>query len=297
MAHSDAVQALARSDAHFSVVLARYATAATTPSDFLDYSVEGPFPEVIMPADRAPSKASELRRSTKPIMEKRRRARINHSLTELKNLILDALKKDNARHSKLEKADILEMTVKHLQQLQRQQAARAIVTDTGVTDKFRAGFRECAAEVGRYLGRLEGLEPALRQRLMGHLATRVSDIATPPPSPSEEAHFFNGGSVQLLPTRLPSGEIAFLLPQPSQLSVYAPVSPPATPGLTTTSSSSGILSPASSERSYMSSPGPVSSPPPLQYVPPSSLVSQHPLQHPMQHHQVKVEDDGVWRPW
>lgn len=32
--------------------------------------------------------------STKPIMEKRRRARINNSLSELKNLILDALKKD-----------------------------------------------------------------------------------------------------------------------------------------------------------------------------------------------------------
>ncbi len=32
--------------------------------------------------------------SNKPIMEKRRRARINHSLNELKTLILDAMKKD-----------------------------------------------------------------------------------------------------------------------------------------------------------------------------------------------------------
>ncbi|KAL3244845.1 hypothetical protein MRX96_018435 [Rhipicephalus microplus] len=200
-----------------------------------------------MPADRAPSKASELRRSTKPIMEKRRRARINHSLTELKNLILDALKKDNARHSKLEKADILEMTVKHLQQLQRQQAARSIVSDNSVADKFRAGYRECAAEVGRYLGRLDGVDGAVRQRVMGHLASRVSELSTPPPSPGSEdgGHFFNAsaGSVQLLPTRLPSGEIAFLLPQPSQLSVYAPVSPPATPGLATTAASSGIPQP------------------------------------------------------
>lgn len=248
-----------------------------------------------MPADRVPSKASELRRSTKPIMEKRRRARINHSLTELKNLILDALKKDNARHSKLEKADILEMTVKHLQQLQRQQAARAIVTDCSVADKFRAGFRECAAEVGRYLGRMDGLEPALRQRLMGHLSSRVSDLATPPPSPASEDsshHFFNNGrggssngSLQLLPTRLPTGEIAFLLPQQSQLSVYAPVSPPATPGLTT--SSPGIMSPVSSDDRSMSSPSPVSSP------------VQYGVMMPLLHHQVpvKVEDEGVWRPW
>lgn len=262
-----------------------------------------------MPADRTPSKASELRRSTKPIMEKRRRARINHSLTELKNLILDALKKDNARHSKLEKADILEMTVKHLQQLQRQQAARAIVSDSSVTDKFRAGYRECAAEVGRYLGRLDGVDSAVRQRVMGHLASRVSELSTPPPSPGSEdgAHFFNAataGSVQLLPTRLPTGEIAFLLPQPSQLSVYAPVSPPATPGLTTTAASSGILSPACSERSLCSSAS-LSSPP--SPVSPSSCSSSSAFSH--HHHQsfgayapstqaaIKVEDEAVWRPW
>uniref|UniRef100_A0A8C7WXJ7 BHLH domain-containing protein n=1 Tax=Oryzias sinensis TaxID=183150 RepID=A0A8C7WXJ7_9TELE len=52
------------------------------------------------------------RLSSKPIMEKRRRARINESLAQLKSLILDALKKDSCRHSKLEKADILEMTAK-----------------------------------------------------------------------------------------------------------------------------------------------------------------------------------------
>uniref|UniRef100_A0A023GJK3 Putative transcription factor hes-1 ixodes scapularis transcription factor hes-1 n=1 Tax=Amblyomma triste TaxID=251400 RepID=A0A023GJK3_AMBTT len=254
-----------------------------------------------MPADRAPSKASELRRSTKPIMEKRRRARINHSLTELKNLILDALKKDNARHSKLEKADILEMTVKHLQQLQRQQAARAIVSDNSVTDKFRAGYRECAAEVGRYLNRLEGLDTGVRQRVMGHLASRVSELSTPPPSPgSDDGHFFNAGSVQLLPTRLPSGEIAFLLPQPSQLSVYAPVSPPATPGLTTTAASSGILSPASSERSSSAS---LSSPP--SPVSPASCSSSSGFSHQQSFYgiamstqaAVKVEDEAVWRPW
>jgi len=44
------------------------------------------------------------RRSNKPIMEKRRRARINNCLNELKTLILDATKKDPARHSKLEKS-------------------------------------------------------------------------------------------------------------------------------------------------------------------------------------------------
>jgi hypothetical protein len=54
------------------------------------------------------------RKSNKPIMEKKRRARINHCLNQLKALILEA-DNERSRHSKLEKADILEMTVKYLQ--------------------------------------------------------------------------------------------------------------------------------------------------------------------------------------
>uniref|UniRef100_A0A8D0H2D3 Hes family bHLH transcription factor 2 n=1 Tax=Sphenodon punctatus TaxID=8508 RepID=A0A8D0H2D3_SPHPU len=53
----------------------------------------------------------------KPLMEKRRRARINESLNQLKTLILPLIGKDNSRYSKLEKADILEMTVQFLKEL------------------------------------------------------------------------------------------------------------------------------------------------------------------------------------
>lgn len=60
-------------------------------------------------------RASEPRRANKPLMEKRRRARINQSLAALKTLILDTAKADNTKHSKLEKADILELTVRHFQ--------------------------------------------------------------------------------------------------------------------------------------------------------------------------------------
>lgn len=59
--------------------------------------------------------SAEPRRANKPLMEKRRRARINQSLAVLKTLILDSAKSDNTKHSKLEKADILELTVRHFQ--------------------------------------------------------------------------------------------------------------------------------------------------------------------------------------
>ena len=49
--------------------------------------------------------------NSKPLTEKRRRARINYSLSNLKALILDS----SSRNSKLEKADILELTVRYFQ--------------------------------------------------------------------------------------------------------------------------------------------------------------------------------------
>nr|XP_035163478.1 transcription factor HES-2 isoform X2 [Callithrix jacchus] len=61
--------------------------------------------------------AAELRKSLKPLLEKRRRARINQSLSQLKGLILPLLGRENSSYSKLEKADVLEMTVRFLQEL------------------------------------------------------------------------------------------------------------------------------------------------------------------------------------
>jgi hypothetical protein len=61
------------------------------------------------------------KRTNKPLMEKRRRARINQSLAILKALILESNAKNTkapdgqSKHSKLEKADILELTVRHFQ--------------------------------------------------------------------------------------------------------------------------------------------------------------------------------------
>ncbi|KAI5619411.1 transcription factor HES-1, partial [Silurus asotus] len=144
-----------------------------------------------------PKTASEHRKSSKPIMEKRRRARINESLGQLKTLILDALKKDSSRHSKLEKADILEMTVKHLRNMQRAQMTAALNADPTVLGKYRAGFSECMNEVTRFLSTCEGVNAEVRTRLLGHLASCMSQLnamnysaqahagaAPPPPPPS-----------------------------------------------------------------------------------------------------------------
>ena len=50
-------------------------------------------------------------------MERRRRARINESLNELKTLVLSSLNKDHSKFNKMEKADVLELTVNYLKTL------------------------------------------------------------------------------------------------------------------------------------------------------------------------------------
>ncbi|KAG5889654.1 hypothetical protein JTB14_028932 [Gonioctena quinquepunctata] len=79
-------------------------------------------------------KPSEPRRANKPLMEKRRRARINQSLAALKTLILDTAKADNTKHSKLEKADILELTVRHFQ--------RHRSLDVKGVNQYKAGYTD-----------------------------------------------------------------------------------------------------------------------------------------------------------
>ncbi|XP_020785423.1 hairy-related 9 isoform X1 [Boleophthalmus pectinirostris] len=197
-----------------------------------------------------PKNASEHRKSSKPIMEKRRRARINESLGQLKTLILDALKKDSSRHSKLEKADILEMTVKHLRNLQRVQMSAALSADATVLSKYRAGFNECMNEVTRFLSTSEGVNAEVRSRLLSHLSGCMGQMMYPQQAPSQQ-HIAQPLHVQL-PSTLPlnasklspaetacpkvlggfqlvpatDGQFAFLIPSPSPvIPLYANAGP------------------------------------------------------------------------
>ncbi|XP_054858062.1 transcription factor HES-4 [Eublepharis macularius] len=159
------------------------------PADSMEKPTASPIAGAPASSSQTPDKpksASEHRKSSKPIMEKRRRARINESLGQLKTLILDALKKDSSRHSKLEKADILEMTVKHLRNLQRAQMTAALTADPTVLGKYRAGFNECMNEVTRFLSTCEGVNTDVRSRLLSHLSACLGQIVAmnyPPPPP------------------------------------------------------------------------------------------------------------------
>ena len=124
------------------------------------------------------------RKRRRGMIEKRRRDRINTSLCELKKLVPQALEKSGS--AKLEKAEILQMTVDHLKlNVNHQYDHQSRVA----RDYHSVGFQECATEVSRYLVSVEGMDiqDPIRLRLMSHLqmfiAQRSNVTASPPPPP------------------------------------------------------------------------------------------------------------------
>ncbi|KAI9556174.1 enhancer of split mgamma protein-like protein [Daphnia sinensis] len=150
------------------------------------------------------SRTYQYRKVMKPMLERKRRARINRCLDELKELMSSALASEGENLTKLEKADVLELTVRHLHKLRERQAlglSPSPSSPASTQDKFRAGFTHCAAEVSRYLATSTGLDVTVGQRLLSHLgrcvhqleafptsaaATIPSASYTPPSSPTQQ---------------------------------------------------------------------------------------------------------------
>jgi len=249
-----------------------------------------------MPSEKVTQLLSQKaleRKSSKPIMEKRRRARINNSLAELKNLILDTLKKDNTRHSKLEKADILEMTVKHLQNLHQQNAQNNhhqmndhMMVDGEKLAKFRAGFNECANQVNNYIEQVSAstsLDPRLRQSLLSHLAHCLTNYESMTPSTVTSPLYPVNIEVPV-----PNAITA------SRTSISSPV---------WVLGSSGILSPASSDGSSCSSPPGNESRTTFKYsqiyepISPVSVAPKYQFDNYEEFQHFPSRESRVWRPW
>lgn len=84
------------------------------------------------------------------------------------------LLKEGENVSKLEKADILELTVRHLNRLKKQQ--RLAASPVVEADRFRAGFTQAANEVSRVLASTPNVDVGLGKRIMSHLGHRINDL-------------------------------------------------------------------------------------------------------------------------
>merc|ERR1711936_1523038 len=99
------------------------------------------------------SRSHQYKKIMKPLLERKRRARINKCLDELKEIMTAALTSQGENVSKLEKADILELTVSHLNKMHQ---ARRLMVSTNRNPleeihRFQAGYSSCAQEAASFL--------------------------------------------------------------------------------------------------------------------------------------------------
>ncbi|CAL8095339.1 unnamed protein product [Orchesella dallaii] len=183
------------------------------------------------------SRTMQYRKVTKPLLERQRRARINRCLDELKEILVSGLQNDGENVARLEKADILELTVRHMTKLQQQhnKMVRA-QSSLGHDDKFRNGFAHCAQEVSRVLATTPKIDVQLGSSIMvhlGHTLNKMANPSSPPVSPgmtrpSSSCSNASNQSGDYRPYTPPASPTESQLPQMSPLSLtvsHSPASP------------------------------------------------------------------------
>ncbi|KAL3855720.1 hypothetical protein ACJMK2_014925 [Sinanodonta woodiana] len=120
--------------------------------------------------------AAVLRKIKKPIIEKKRRDRINHSLEGLKCILLENSRKMNSPISRLDKADILVMTVEYIHQLHKQVNTSTTERDDTIAREYKSRYEECTRETIRYFNSTNGRKHNINSSLVIHLSSCVNQI-------------------------------------------------------------------------------------------------------------------------
>lgn len=233
------------------------------------------------------SRTYQYRKVMKPMLERKRRARINRCLDELKELMVTTLQSEGENVSKLEKADILELTVRHLHKLRRQHRLSSTASPLLDTDRFRAGFTHAANEVSRCLAATPGVDINLGTKLMTHLGHRLNDL----------------DKVQPLSIQVEATAAASSSSSSSTSEMYSPASSPAPSSVCSESAYTMPMTPSSSRSCHSGTPSPrpidcsssytsSSSPSPVE----GGLLKVVYHHHHHQHSESMMAE-SVWRPW
>ena len=143
------------------------------------------------------SRTHQYRKVMKPLLERKRRARINKCLDELKDLMVSALQTEGESISKLEKADVLELTVRHMQKLKRENAL-GLTPQATYAGKFKAGYTQCAQQVSTFMSASKEVDIHVSTRLLSHLSSCIQTLESISPST------LNGGSTPPPPLPRPT---------------------------------------------------------------------------------------------
>ncbi|XP_034550854.1 class E basic helix-loop-helix protein 40 [Notolabrus celidotus] len=132
------------------------------------------------------------------LIEKKRRDRINECIAQLKDLLPEHLKLTTLGH--LEKAVVLELTLKHVKALsnvleQQQQKIVSLQKDLQITDHggeenseemFRSGFHLCAKEVLHYLAGQESSQDLSPSHVISHIQKVAAEVLQHQSSPNPD---------------------------------------------------------------------------------------------------------------
>ncbi|XP_075145350.1 enhancer of split m3, helix-loop-helix [Haematobia irritans] len=122
------------------------------------------------------SKTYQYRKVMKPLLERKRRARINKCLDDLKDLMVECLTQEGEHVTRLEKADILELTVEHMRKLkQRGNLAVRSSTLNAHVESFRSGYVHAADQISQVLLQ-QYFDDDVRSKLMKFMSTRLLDM-------------------------------------------------------------------------------------------------------------------------
>jgi len=131
------------------------------------------------------SRTHQYRKVMKPLLERKRRARINKCLDEIKDILVESMQMEGESVTKLEKADVLELTLKHLQKLKAQQRLvpkpAPARSQADIAQNFSQGYKACVNQVSQFLTSQGGSTPGVHHfgaSLMHHLGDNLKSLET-----------------------------------------------------------------------------------------------------------------------
>lgn len=198
--------------------------------------------------------------------------------------------------AKLEKADILELTVRHLHTLRRQNVLGR--SETSYAEKFKAGFRHCAAEVTSFLNVVDQETSVPIIKHLNSCLTHMERNA----SPTNAMHMQHQYANSPMPANRPSIQIQ----SPNQINAHA------------VAAAAAAVHHRQSPSSGWSSKG--RSPVPMMPQPKHQIIYPQPVNHmygsrsssstpdalhesstrvntPPISPKIDIDDSSVWRPW
>ncbi|GBM54992.1 hypothetical protein AVEN_82538-1 [Araneus ventricosus] len=120
--------------------------------------------------------SSQRRRVSKPLIEKRRRARINRSLSQLVEMVAKPNKLQENRTARFEKAYILEMTVEYVKKIRDKRILPEKPSYDEHENSFQDGYRLCMAEIQNFFNKSpdkKASEELLMKSLLRYLCRKL----------------------------------------------------------------------------------------------------------------------------